>query len=116
MRRSGWACALALAFAIGCWGVAKANTLVGVITSYVSGNEGTDMSVRTADGHSHALWFDNLKKPLFEGKQLPWCPEFPCQGWPSQLVLGKTKVSVSVFTQHVSGATVVTPTKITLAP
>jgi hypothetical protein len=94
---------------------AKADSLVGVITSYVSGNEGTDMTVKTADGHVHALWFDNMKKPSFRGKQLPWCPEFPCQGWPSQLVLGKTHVQITVVTQRVEGKTIVTPLKIDLA-
>lgn len=89
-------------------------TLVGVITSYESGNKGTDMTVRTADGHLHDLWFDNIKKPSFRGKELPWCPEFPCDGWPAQLVLGKTRVSVSVVTEHVEGKLIVTPIKIDL--
>ncbi len=90
--------------------------LVGVITSYVSGNQGTDMTVKTTDGHTHALWFDNMKKPLFDGKQLPWCPEFPCSGWPKQLMLGKTRVRVTTITQTVSGQRVVTPTRIDLSP
>src|SRR5579864_4548647 len=76
-------------------GAARADTLSGVITSYESGNAGTDMYVRTADGHKHRLWFDNMKKPLFQGKALPWCPDWPCTGWPAQLVLNKTRVTIS---------------------
>lgn len=97
---------------------ARANALmlvlVGIITSYISGNEGTDVLVRTGDGHTHRLWFDNMKKPLFEGKQLPWCPEFPCSGWPRALVLGRTEVRIYTITQRVEGTVVVTPTKIEL--
>jgi hypothetical protein len=93
---------------------ARADTLDGVIMSYESGNKGTDMSVRTSDGHRHALWFDNMKKPLFQGKPLPWCPSFPCDGWPSQLVLGKTHVKVTVVKETVEGTVVWTPTRITL--
>ncbi|HXW51822.1 MAG TPA: hypothetical protein VEJ41_07520 [Candidatus Acidoferrales bacterium] len=104
---------VALALALGA--AARAATVTGVLTSYVSGNEGTDMAVRTIDGKSHAMWFDNMKKPLFEGKPLPWCPEFPCAGWPSQLVLNKTRVTVTTYTQRVEGTVVVTPTTIELA-
>ena len=94
---------------------AKPTTIVGVITAYESGNEGTDMTVRTSDGHVHDLWFDNMKKPTFRGKSLPWCPEFPCDGWPAQIVLGKTRVSVSVVTERVEGKTIVTPLTVDLA-
>jgi hypothetical protein len=93
----------------------KAAVLVGVIAEYVSGNEGTDMVVKTADGHLHRLWFDNMKKPSFQGEELPWCPEFPCDGWPSNLVLGKTRVSISVVTEEVQGKSIITPIKIALA-
>jgi hypothetical protein len=102
-------------FALTGAGSPKVTALVGVIDSYISGNQGTDMIVKTPDGHVHRLWFDNMKKPSFLGKQLPWCPEFPCDGWPSQLVLGKTRVSISVITQGVEGESVVTPIKIALA-
>jgi hypothetical protein len=96
--------------------VARADsTMVGVLVSYTSGNEGTDMIVRTADGHSHDLWFDNLKKPLFHGKELPWCPEFPCDGWPSQLVFGKTHVRITIGTVHASGRVIQAPTRVDLA-
>lgn len=95
-------------------GAAEAGTLDGVLTSYVSGNKGTDVTVRSADGHTHRLWFDNLKKPLFEGKQLPWCPEFPCDGWPKRLVIGKTRVHVTFVVKKVDGVTVDSPTRIDL--
>lgn len=101
---------LALTFA----GVARADYLDGVITNFESGNEGTDMFVRTSDGRNHDLWFDNMKKPLFQGKQLPWCPEFPCTGWPSQLVLNKTHVRVFVVRESVDGKAIESPTKIEL--
>ena len=93
---------------------ARAGTIDGVITSYESGNQGTDMFVKTSDGKSHDLWFDNMKKPTFEGKQLPWCPEFPCSGWPSQLVFNKTRVRVYTVNLTVSGHAVVSPTRIEL--
>ncbi len=114
MNRIGNVVALGVmcAFAIG--GTAQAATLVGVITSYSSGNQGTDMVVRGTDGTSHRLWFDNMRKPLFQGKPLPWCPAFPCAGWPRQLVLNKTLVRVYVFTHRVEGAVVETPTRIQL--
>lgn len=96
-------------------GAVRADTLTGVITSYESGNKGTDMFVRTADGHNHRLWFDNMKKPLFLGKALPWCPDWPCSLWPTQLVLNKTRVTISVYRQTVEGTTVETPTRIDLA-
>lgn len=116
MIRTIATCALSLFLAWSALGTVRAATLEGVITSYVSGNEGTDMTVRTSDGHTHRLWFDNLKKPRFEGAQLPWCPSFPCSGWPRQLVLNRTRVLVYTVTQRVSGTTVETPTKIVLAP
>ena len=93
---------------------ARAGTLDGILTSYVSGNKGTDVTVKSADGHTHRLWFDNLKKPLFEGKQLPWCPDFPCDGWPAKLVIGKTRVRVTFVVKAVDGVTVDSPTKIDL--
>lgn len=95
---------------------AGASTLEGVITSYVSGNEGTNMTLRTSDGKSHTFWFDNMKKPTFQGAQLPWCPSFPCAGWPAKLVLNKTRVVVTFMTARVSGAVVEEPTKLSLAP
>jgi len=94
--------------------LARAGTIDGVIASYVSGNEGTDLTVRTSDGHSHRLWFDNLKKPLFQGKRLPWCPDFPCAGWPSQLVIGKTHVHVTYVRERVEGKTIDSPTRVDL--
>jgi hypothetical protein len=116
MRRRAFACIILAALTVTFATAALADTLEGVITSYVSGNEGTDMTVRTSDGHNHALWFDNMKKPLFQGKALPWCPDWPCDGWPSQLVLNKTHVRVYVIKQHVQGTDVVSPTKIELLP
>jgi hypothetical protein len=95
-------------------GVARADTLSGVITSYQSGNQGTDMTVKTSDGRTHDLWFDNMKKPLFQGKPLPWCPSWPCNGWPNQLLLGKTRVTVTTFKQTVEGTPVETPTRVDL--
>ena len=105
---------LVVVLAISGVGNALAATVDGVITSYESGNQGTDMTVRTSDGRRHAMWFDNMKKPSFEGRQLPWCPEFPCSGWPRQIVIGRTRVRVYTYTHVVDGATVVTPTKIEL--
>ena len=96
--------------------VAAADYLDGVITSYNSGNQGTDMYVKSNDGHNHRLWFDNMKKPLFLGKQLPWCPEFPCDGWPAQLVLNKTHVRVYVVKENVKGELITSPTRIDLLP
>jgi hypothetical protein len=95
-------------------GAASAGTIDGVLTSYVSGNEGTDMTVKTRDGRTHAFWFDNLKKPTFEGKQLPWCPDFPCDGWPKLLVIGKTRVHVTYLAHDVDGKVVDSPTRIDL--
>lgn len=92
----------------------RADTLDGVLTSYESGNKGTDMVVRTSNGRNHDLWFDNLKKPLFQGKELPWCPEFPCTGWPSRLVIGKTRVRVFIVQEHVSGRVIKAPARIDL--
>lgn len=93
---------------------AHAGTIDGVLTSYVSGNEGTDVLVKTSDGRSHRLWFDNAKKPTFEGERLPWCPEFPCDGWPKKLVIGKTRVHVTYIVHKVDGTTVESPTRIDL--
>lgn len=95
---------------------ANTGTIDGTLVNYVSGNEGTDVFVKTSDGRTHDLWFDNLKKPSFEGKQLPWCPDFPCDGWPKQLVLGKTKVRITYVVRAVEGKTVESPTKIDLLP
>jgi hypothetical protein len=116
MKRIGTAFVLVAIIALMSTSVVRADTLTGVIMSYESGNEGTDMIVKTADGHRHDLWFDNMKKPLFAGKQLPWCPEFPCAGWPSQLVFNKTRVRVYVVNEVVEGKAIVSPTKIVLAP
>lgn len=93
---------------------ARTGMIEGVLRSYISGNEGTDVMVKTSDGRTHRLWFDNLKKPTFEGKQLPWCPDFPCHGWPKQLVLGKTRVRVTFVVKTVDGVTVDSPTKVDL--
>ena len=110
------ACAIAAAFVFALAGAAppRAGTLDGTLTSYVSGNEGTDVLVKTSDGRKHRLWFDNLKKPIFEGKQLPWCPDFPCDGWPKRLVIGKSLVRVTFVVKTVDGVTVDSPTKIEL--
>jgi hypothetical protein len=116
MKRAGLACVFGAAIALLMAGTARANSLDGVITSYDSGNQGTNMTVKTSDGRNHSLWFDNMKKPLFQGKPLPWCPSFPCGGWPSQLVLGKTHVRVYVVSETVGGTTVESPTKIKLLP
>lgn len=94
--------------------LARAGTIDGVLTGYVSGNEGTDVTVKTSDGHTHRLWFDNLKKPLFQGKRLPWCPDFPCAGWPSKLVIGRTHVRVTYVQERVEGKTIDSPTRIDL--
>jgi len=106
--------ALGVILTLAVTGAVRAGTLDGVITSYNSGNQGTDMTVRTSDGKNHALWFDNMKKPSFNGKPLPWCPDFPCAGWPAQLVLNKTRVRVYTVNQTVSGHAVVSPTRIEL--
>jgi hypothetical protein len=114
MKRVGMTVLLTMIFSIVFARIAQADYLDGVITSYESGNEGTDMFVRTSDGRKHDLWFDNMKKPFFQGKQLPWCPEFPCAGWPSQLVLNKTHVRVLVVKETVDGKAIESPTKIEL--
>ncbi len=114
MKHVAMACALGMIIALAVASSARGDTLDGVIASYDSGNKGTDMTIRTSDGRSHALWFDNMKKPLFQGKPLPWCPSFPCDGWPSQLVLGKTRVKITVVKETVDGTVVETPTQITL--
>jgi len=105
---------LSVILALAVSGVARAGTLDGVITSYESGNQGTNMTVKTSDGRSHVMWFDNMKKPLFQGAQLPWCPDFPCTGWPKQLVLNKTRVRTYTVNQSIGGHAVLTPTKIEL--
>jgi hypothetical protein len=103
-----------VALSLAATGVAQAGQIDGVIAEYSSGNQGTDLFVKTSDGKRHDLWFDNMKKPSFEGKQLPYCPDFPCTGWPSQLVLNRTHVRVFTVTQRVDGKVVQTPTKIVL--
>ena len=114
MNRIAKACLVAVGLVLACAGLAGAATIDGVITNYVSGNEGTDVTVKTSDGRTHALWFDNMKKPLFQGKRLPWCPEFPCTGWPSKLVIGKTHVRVTFVQERVEGKTIESPTRIDL--
>jgi hypothetical protein len=116
MKRIGTTIVLVALLALTSAGTARAATIVGVIKDYESGNQGTDLYVKTADGHVHDLWFDNMKKPSFEGKQLPWCPDFPCQGWPPQLVFNKTHVRVYVVNEVVDGKAIQSPTKIELAP
>jgi len=115
MSLVGKACALGVALALAVAGAARAGTISGVIASYESGNQGTDMTVRTSDGRTHRLWFDNMKKPSFQGKPLPWCPSFPCAGWPKQLVLNKTRVLISIVEETVGGHAVETPTQIQLS-
>jgi len=114
MRLFGMTAVLGMALALTIAGVAKAATLDGVITAYESGNQGTNMTVKTSDGKSHVLWFDNMKKPVFQGAQLPWCPDFPCTGWPTSLVLNKTRVAVTVVNLTVDGKAIQSPTKIVL--
>ena len=92
MRSTGTACLFVAVLALAVAGVARADSIDGVIASYESGNQGTDITIRTSDGREHVLWFDNMKKPLFGGTALPWCPDFPCTGWPKALVLNKTQV------------------------
>lgn len=116
MSRSSKAAILALVLTLGVCGVARAGSIDGVITSYESGNQGTNITIRTSDGRSHVLWFDNMKKPSFQGAALPWCPDFPCTGWPKQLVLNKTRVRTYTVTQTVDGKPIQTPTRITLLP
>ncbi|HYK54606.1 MAG TPA: hypothetical protein VEV38_13885 [Candidatus Eremiobacteraceae bacterium] len=101
-------------FAVSGASAAQTGSIDGILMSYVSGNEGTDVLVKTSDGRTHRLWFDNLKKPTFEGKALPWCPDFPCDGWPAKLILGKAKVRITYVVQKVDGATVDSPTKLEL--
>ena len=113
-RRTYVACLIAAMLVLTSAGLARAGTIDGVITSYVSGNEGTDVTVKTSDGHTHRLWFDNLKKPAFQGKQLPWCPDFPCDGWPNKLVIGKTRVRVTFIEKRVEGKTIESPSRIDL--
>ena len=92
----------------------RADTIEGVITSYESGNQGTDLMVRTDDGRMHDLWFDNMKKPLFKGKPLPWCPSFPCAGWPPELALNKTRVRIDTVRATIDGKAIDSPTRIGL--
>jgi hypothetical protein len=114
MNHIGIASTLGMLLALALTAAVRADTLEGVMTSYDSGNKGTDMSMRLSNGRSQALWFDNLKKPLFQGKELPWCPSFPCSGWPAQLVLNKTRVRVFVHSEKIEGRTIKTPTRIEL--
>ncbi|MFY9780774.1 MAG: hypothetical protein WAJ85_09720 [Candidatus Baltobacteraceae bacterium] len=114
MNRFGAAGVLSIAATLALAGVARAGSLDGVITTYESGNQGTDTAVRTSDGKTHALWFDNMKKPTFQGQPLPWCPDFPCDGWPKALVLNKTRVRVYTVTQTVEGRVIQSPTRIEL--
>jgi hypothetical protein len=113
MKSLGTSLALSAVLMLAVTGVAQA-ALDGVMTSYVSGNQGTDVTVKTSDGKTHAMWFDNMKKPTFQGAQLPWCPEFPCDGWPKALILGKTRVRVYTINETVAGKSIVSPTKIEL--
>jgi len=114
MNRIALICVIAALLVTASTVTVRASTIDGVITAYVSGNEGTDMTVKTSDGHTHAFWFDNLKKPMFQGKQLPWCPDFPCTGWPTTLVLGKTRVHMTFVKERVDGKAIESPTKIEL--
>jgi hypothetical protein len=103
-----------VALTLGATSVAAAGQIDGVIAEYSSGNQGTDLFVKTSDGKRHDLWFDNMKKPSFQGAQLPYCPDFPCDGWPKALVINRTHVRVFTVTQRVDGKVVQTPTKIVL--
>jgi hypothetical protein len=114
MRQAAKACALAICLILTFAASAKADTIDGVITSYDSGNKGTDVMVKTTAGRSLRLWFDNMKKPVFQGKELPWCPGFPCDGWPKQLVFNKTRVRIHTVKQTIEGETIQTPTRIEL--
>jgi|SRR5271165_3936495 len=114
MKRTGRVGILAAILTIAIAGVARADTIDGVIASYESGNKGTDIIIRTSDNRKHDLWFDNMKKPVFQGKALPWCPEFPCTGWPKALVLNKTRVRVYTVKETVDGRVIQTPTRIEL--
>jgi hypothetical protein len=105
---------LGVILALAVCGIARADSIDGVIANYDSGNQGTDMTVRSSDGRNHALWFDNMKKPLFQGTALPWCPSFPCSGWPKALVLNKTRVRTYTVKETVGGHVVQTPTRIEL--
>ncbi|HEY9086468.1 MAG TPA: hypothetical protein VIN40_11120 [Candidatus Tyrphobacter sp.] len=114
MKRSGIVWVLGMALALVGTGIAQAGEIDGVITSYISGNQGTDMTVRTSDGRNHRLWFDNMRKPLFQGKALPWCPDFPCTGWPIQLLMNRTRVRVFTVNANAGGHMIQTPTQIEL--
>ena len=114
MKRTSRACVLGVILALAVAGAARAGSIDGVITDYESGNQGTDITVKTSDGRNHVLWFDNMKKPLFQGKELPWCPSFPCNGWPKQLVLNKTHVRIYTVNSTVGGHVIQTPTQIEL--
>ena len=116
MNRSSTALILGLILVLAVPVVARAASIDGVITSYESGNQGTNITIRTSDGKSHVLWFDNMKKPSFQGTALPWCPDFPCTGWPKQLVLNKTRVRTYTVTETVDGKVIQTPTRIALLP
>ena len=89
----------------------------GVITGYSSGNIGSDLFVRTSDGRKYDFWFDNTQKPVFEGQELPWCPDWPCAGWPSALVLNHTRVRIflaRVSPASTNGKTIESPTEIVI--
>jgi len=105
---------LGVALSLAAASAAQAGQIDGVIAEYSSGNQGTDLFVKTSDGKRHDLWFDNMKKPSFQGAQLPYCPDFPCDGWPKALVINRTHVRVFTVTQRVDGKVVQTPTKIVL--
>jgi hypothetical protein len=114
MNGTGRACILGVLMALGVVGGARADTISGVIAGYESGNQGTNITIRTSDGRTHVYWFDNMKKPLFQGKPLPWCPDFPCTGWPKELVLNKTRVRTYTVKETVGGRVIATPTRIEL--
>jgi hypothetical protein len=116
MRSTGTACLFVAVLALAVAGVARADSIDGVIASYESGNQGTDITIRTSDGREHVLWFDNMKKPLFGGTALPWCPDFPCTGWPKALVLNKTRVRTFTVKETVGGHVIQTPTRIVQLP
>ena len=114
MKRIALICLAAAALVVATTGTGRADTIDGVLMTYVSGNEGTDMTVKTSDGRTHAFWFDNMKKPVFQGKQLPWCPDFPCTGWPAKLVLGKTRIHMTFVKEWVDGKAIESPRRIDL--
>jgi hypothetical protein len=89
----------------------------GIITGFSSGNKGSDLLVRTHDGKTHDLWFDNIRKPLFDGRELPWCPNWPCAGWPKALALNHNHVRIylaPVQAPSLNGKTIQSPTEIVI--